>query len=660
MTSKTSFFNKGIFVDNIRRFSILGILNTMLLLWYIPMQILLMNSRNHIYPDNVQRMLAYEAPDMKSLIVILVPIIISVMLFRYINIKASADVVHSFPIKRSVLYRTHLFTGALLLLVPILITGISLFLLNTALNLEDFYGFSGIAAWMLNTVLIQLVIYLAGNAIGMLCGLSIVQGVLTFIFLVLPAGLIEIIKANAGALIYGYTGYGNIAAYKFSPITRLIDGFYVSMYHDNSMTAAERIVYILLCIALIISGEILYKRRHIEGASEPIIYKKLHPLIKYGAAFCTMILAGSIFYETQGRIGWLYFGYITGSLAGYFISEMILKKTWKVFKSIKGFCIYAAAAVVLVLIINLDPTGFEKRIPAVKDIESVYFSEHIHAPFDRMEYYLKDNIINVHKLHEHIINNKEYNRNKVNKLKRDTVTIAYRMKNGKEMVRSYYIEKEKHKEFLKPIFESQEHKLLYNKILELDPKRVEKLVIESNFIYRKSKSVTLIKPDEVKEALEILKEEILGAAYEDMNESIVPWAGIKVVLSDSKEEDTEKYLYNTVWRKSYVKFAQWLMDKGYYEKARVLPEEIDMIAIKRDSEGNKGFTFSTEELKSEHILKVTDKKQIEQCLVNYNTGWYSDKSEYQVVFLEGDYDVIGMGSFFADTVPDFVREFFKK
>ena len=76
----------------------------------------------------------------------------------------------------------------------------------------------------------------------------------------------------------------------------------------------------------------LYKKRKTESASEAIAFSKLRTIFKYGVTFCTMLFGGVYFSAVQSNsFIWMIFGYIIGAIIGYYIAEMVLQKTWRVF-----------------------------------------------------------------------------------------------------------------------------------------------------------------------------------------------------------------------------------------------------------------------------------------------------------------------------------------
>jgi ABC-2 type transport system permease protein len=63
-----------------------------------------------------------------------------------------------------------------------------------------------------------------------------------------------------------------------------------------------------------------------------------------------MKTGGMYFSEvTQKDIHWTLFGNAVGAVFGYYLAEMVLQKTWRVFSQIKGLIVYSTAIAFLVL-----------------------------------------------------------------------------------------------------------------------------------------------------------------------------------------------------------------------------------------------------------------------------------------------------------------------
>ena len=59
-----------------------------------------------------------------------------------------------------------------------------------------------------------------------------------------------------------------------------------------------------------------------------------------------MLFTGLYFSETTGKPRWIFFGYIVGSLLGYYLGEIVLQKTWRIRVNLKGYVAFTAVIIV--------------------------------------------------------------------------------------------------------------------------------------------------------------------------------------------------------------------------------------------------------------------------------------------------------------------------
>lgn len=96
------------------------------------------------------------------------------------------------------------------------------------------------------TILFNIVIYLAGVSVGMLTGLSAVQGALTYIFLLLPVGLIILVSINLPFYLFGFPGqyYMESKLEQFSPLIA------ITQMNMRTPSIVETAVYFIIIVSL--------------------------------------------------------------------------------------------------------------------------------------------------------------------------------------------------------------------------------------------------------------------------------------------------------------------------------------------------------------------------------------------------------------------------
>lgn len=676
MKSKISLFNRGVILNDLKRFSWIGVVYLLGLLLTIPMQMLMINSEveNYgYYNDNpIKRIFDFETGQTIILMGV-IPVILAILLFRYMHVKKSSDMIHSLPIKRGNLYNNHIFVGTLLLIIPVVVTMIASIMINSTLSYNQYYKEAvytiDILRWGGITIILSTLIFIFSVLVGMFTGISAVQGVLTYIFLFLPVGLTGLIFANVGIFVYGFESnfYLREDIFKLSPLT-----ITSCLPNKDLMSLKAILIYIIIYIVLYCISKILYNKRNLEAASQSIAFRHFKPVFKYGVTFCSMLLGGLYFLEYGKNIQWVLSWYFIMSLIGYFIAEITIKKSLRVFKNVKGYLIYVGIMIILLLGMKFDIVGYEKYVPALEKVDSVYFDrgfyELIESEEDR-SFCNKENWNNIQQLHKYIINNKDKNLERDNT--NQSVAIAYKLKNGRTIKRSYDISKEDYIKYLKPIYESREYKKINNRIFDINDSDIEKITIRP--VENSNKVTYITDKEEIRECLEILKDEINNQKYEDMIDRKADWADIDIsLIENKKEEDEDKIEHkydnriNMVWDKSFVKFEKWLEEKDYIKNSRITSEEVayatvEKVENKDDIHIDQYDRHINQNDKNIKRLDIRDKDKIEMCLRNYENN-YRDRdssAKYIIGFYSEDKNNIVYGSFEEDSAPDFIKDFFK-
>ncbi|EWG11355.1 DUF6449 domain-containing protein [Cytobacillus firmus] len=648
MQSKTSLIKREILKTIFRSVGWVSIVYFLGLFFAIPLDIIMNSSEEQQKFLDIDNLFQYNF-QLQFIFSISVPVALSVFLFRYTQVKQYSDLMHSLPVKRESIFHQYALTGIILLILPVLLIALIVLVLYQPLNLQDFYSVWEIINWVGITLLFNIVIYLAGVSVGMLTGLSAVQGVLTYIFLLLPVGLIVLVSINLPFYLFGYPGqyYMESKFEKFSPLIAF------TQMNMRTPSIVEAAIYLILIVSLYFLGLQIYKRRRMEAVSHALVFPITKPIFKFCVTFCTMLLGGGYFGEMQGGMTWITAGYVFGALIGYAAAEMVLQKSWRVTIHVKGLMVYTAIMAALLILFQFDLTQYEKRIPHSNEIERVHFSEsyYLYSDNDHEEpLYLKEyeNIDLVRRFHETIIKGE----NRLAQIPgRDSVFIVYELKNGEKLVRDYRINKKEYKPFLKLIYESDEYKMATNEIYQVSADETSKITITPSGPVTKRAVIT--DKGDLKEAVEILTEEVDTASYEELQGIDEPYAHIEIYYNDSQKA------YMT-WNPSYIRFEEWLEKKSLLNDAKVNSNDISyaVAAKAKDIDINFAAGYSYEEVfekmsDSKSSIKITDKEQIESSLRNSN-GYI--EGDYIIAFYFDEQRTMDIKSYTEKTVPDFIKE----
>jgi ABC-2 type transport system permease protein len=561
MESKTSFINRAILLNDLKRFwwigagYLLGMLSVPLAIQsaYTQIEKAVGTPNSQMLVNQLLQVFQLTAPRLQPVLLILVPIFTGLMLFQYLQDGRAADMFHALPVKRSTLYGTHVLSGLLLLYVPLVITGLASGMVIIGLGITQ-AGILNILAWLGLALLFNLLFFLLSVAVGMVTGMSVVQGALALLLLLLPSGLGMLLLANAKMYIYGFAldYYGMRVSTAVSPLFQ--------MFQVATIQAGTVIAYLLLCVVLYLLGLYLYRRRRLEAAGEAIAFGFLRPVFQYGLAFCVMLLAGYYFSHAQnGSPGWTYCGYLLGSLVAYLLCEALLRKSPFVFhrRAVRGYGVFALVMVLLVAWLNYGLGGFEQRLPALNQVQSVYLGNVFPIPgassavtvtqgptpqgyqtllLPQPVYQDAASIADIYALHQALIadRSREKALGLASESRAQTTTplcLIYNLKNGGHLVRQHHVNLSGYVRQLKPFYESREYKYLHNPILLVNPADVTALSITPEPTGR---GVQLADRAQLRQAVAALQSDILQQTYENMTSGRPQWAFMDILLQNGQ------------------------------------------------------------------------------------------------------------------------------
>jgi ABC-2 type transport system permease protein len=628
MPSKTSLLNKELILQISRGTGWISIIYFLGLLFALPLRTLMLYTENTSMgrtPIRVDSLFDFQYDlEIQIGLLIAIPILMAVFLFRFLQVKQAADLMHSLPIRREKVFHHYTLSGVIALILPVLLIALILMVMHAALDLSSYFQLKSIFEWAGTTIIINLLLFMAGVFVAMITGISVVQGVLTYIFLLFPVGMFLLLFSNLNQLLFGFPGdyYLNRNLEELSPLT------YVSVIDEKMLQGKEILLYAALTIILYGVSLYLYKKRKTESASEAIAFSKLRTIFKYGVTFCTMLFGGVYFSAVQSNsFIWMIFGYIIGAVIGYYIAEMVLQKTWRVFAKVKGLLIYGAMMAILVL--GTQTLGFyENKVPDQDEVKNVLLTDsphvymeersfdHVFTPSPLKE---QENIEQVRKLHQQIVADKEERLQE----NYETAFFLYELKNGKKVIRQYRITKSQYEEFYEPIYESEEFKHASNEIFEVDVDEIKymNMMAEGSI----QKSMMFKSREELNEIIEVLKVDILEESYTDY----VYYQGRGSMIELVTEGD--RYIYLNL-KPTYKGMHKWLEERDLLERVKLMPEDISSIQVVEadpDSEIGDIEGFLAQLETRSDVLRIADSKQIEEIL-NNAASWGS-KHQFVVV-----------------------------
>ena len=386
MRCGTSFYNLTLGKQLTARFWPLAALYTLVLAILLPLRGLTVQVMSHATEAEY-----YAVSEAKAVFYILTPWgallaggIAAMVVCSHLYSTRSANFTSALGPKRTALFCTHYLTGLLWLVVPFLLMGFSTLAIyltkvpNSTDLVWQVFG-SGIAVGTVALVLF----YSFGVLCGMLTGhlLALPVFYLTFNFLV--AGVWYLLTLLFQTFYYGYPGSLTQApdwVLWLSPALRMSQGL---MIFPEKLDVVTFVVYGVVGVVMALVAWLLYVKRPMERAGDVVAWAGLRPVFRYGVAICAGLALGSLtrLVLSLGELG-LAVSVLLWGVAGCFVAQMLLTKSVRVLRYWKGAVAVAVTFAALFVVMALDLTGYETRVPDGEQVASVEIGQLYSYPSD--------------------------------------------------------------------------------------------------------------------------------------------------------------------------------------------------------------------------------------------------------------------------------------
>lgn len=395
MRSKTSYFNRTLFLKNLARFwplwggaSFIGAL--------FPLALLSQLARN-LGPDTpleITHMYYAALQAVVPIVCLLYGLLCALAVWSYLYGARSVGGVHTLPIRREGLFVTNLLSGYAMVLIPFAVTGGLAVLVTAAFGLlepagvlvtvlgvlgESFFYFSSatLAAFITGNVFAMPALYLLLHFLEAILDLLLSNFARGFIFGFNSdyTGFLEFLSPTVYLMrnVDVDTQYREITNYAGEHIRNEL----VSVRLENPWLIA---VYALAGAVLLAFAFALYRRRQSERAGDVVAVGWMRPFFRYGLAALAALLGGQLIYalfwddEAFRLVPMAVCMLVTGAI-GYYAASMLLQKTLRVFRrgSWRGLALVAAGIVVVCGALELDVFRVADRVPEIDQIQKLEF-----------------------------------------------------------------------------------------------------------------------------------------------------------------------------------------------------------------------------------------------------------------------------------------------
>ncbi|MCR4694898.1 MAG: ABC transporter permease [Pseudobutyrivibrio sp.] len=500
MRSKTSFFNKAIFLKTLSRTWIPTVLYTFILLFMLPIPYLMSRQVSYMDMGKISMHLRARSAMMERLSTtseaitpMFFAIIIAALAFHYLFSKRDSYMIHAFPVSRKSLFTSNVLAVLIMTILPYLVTS----LVTIVASLATGAGcFKEIGYWVISKLVEIIFFDCFAVCTLMISGQVATAVVFYFLFNFIYILCEFVMRMFAEVALFGLSdALGDISENAMTPCAYMTANCHIS--YDFKWDEADQIIgvettigdwkvlvgYLVAALVFLGLAYLMYTKKKLETVADFITVPVLKPVFAVGFSFFVSLTAATIIVEMfnyDDRMSYsIRFAAVIGAtiLIGiivFYASQMMIAKTFRVFnmKSGLGCICYTLVCFAILLGLRFDAFGVENRIPKLEDIAwAGISSDYTMVMTETAE------IDAVRAVHGAIIADKkeirDFNQIKDPDLYRDMISIKYKLKDGRTISRSYGVIDENSK------YATHEYSEVTDAFFNLvnDPENIKKHVI---------------------------------------------------------------------------------------------------------------------------------------------------------------------------------------
>lgn len=395
--------------------------------------------------------------------------------FSYLHKKNRVDMYHSVPVSKCRQYTVVCLNGLLIYLVPYVLNLLLTYLIGAA------YGAATLESVLIGmrafgySMLLYLMVYFTAVIAMMLTGNGVIAFILSWILLLYEPMMQSLKEVLETAYFHTYVEGGE---YHFvTPIAMYLEAvIFPEVLEGNSVIAlstlltdiAKMSAYVIIACLL---GYLFYKKRPSESCAKALAFSKSKPLFKFLLVIPFGVLMGAAFYGIANeKLPFALLGITLGVAIAHCVLEVVYEfDIWSIINHKLQLLILFGVTCVCYSIFQFDLFGYDRYIPAESSVKSAYIEM---VDVDRLtDFY--DEEWDYQSKAEHLENNMyltdiqtvqeiaaaSWQNDSDTEIEREIFcTIAYRMKDGRMVKRSYFVDYDECKEQLAAVYESAEYK----------------------------------------------------------------------------------------------------------------------------------------------------------------------------------------------------------
>ncbi|MBR5285134.1 MAG: hypothetical protein IKU27_08825 [Clostridia bacterium] len=473
MQRTASFFDRTLFFKGVKRTMPLWL--THFVIWVLAMPVMVANAMDSVLGVNhtdileIGEYVLYTVHIGGTMMSCFFCAVIAGVQNNYLMNARSTSFYHALPVRRSTIYTTNLLVTLSTTVLPAALVG----LMTLGVEMTKGYGLGGLPALMqwLGIYMLQCLFFtgfanLCIHATGHVAAAPVIYAILNF-----TAVAVEyVVRYIPTLFLYGLTYIGELRATKLSPIWHIYSHCGPDLIYENMEELRNVPVELsykgmgylvglaVVGLVMMVLGWLLYRVRHSEQAGEIIAIKPLRPAFKYCVTLGFTLILSIVLYAVcyMARVDndssplWFTICMLVSAAIGYFGSEMLLQKSFRVWKKSRiGFLVCAVLICLGGASLRFDLFGVETYIPNADEVEHLVVDANYRG-YDLDIYPDDAGYTDAVALHQLIVDNKEINREMRNARDNggpvDTMTTHYMwvrfhyyLKNGMAVDREYLI-----------------------------------------------------------------------------------------------------------------------------------------------------------------------------------------------------------------------------
>ena len=403
MRSKTSYFDFVLFRKTLTRFWPVWFAYAFIWLMVLPLQIgsnlaRIMSYPNFVYSDTLYTLqhLPLSVAMHGGLAISLIACCVSAMcVFSHLYSSRASAAYAVLPIRREGAFISVALAGIL----PLLFVNVLVFLITLLIEAVSGAVFlPALVTWLGAVSLIVIIFFGIAALCAQLTGNIIVLPLL-YLVLNFAAVVVEYLAQSlAACFVFGFSNQGLVLKF-LSPLTQISADCTIVPIFDSSIQPAVTgysfegwgtlLCYAAVGLVFLVAALLLYRRRRMETAGDVVAVNCLKPVFKYcmaigcalviGSMLLTIVFGGSIFWgyvtivEPSGIVYLILF-MMLGAFIGYFASEMLIHKSFAVFRGGKrwiGLGVVCVLCIAAVYSWEYDLFGYERHVPDKVTIENI-------------------------------------------------------------------------------------------------------------------------------------------------------------------------------------------------------------------------------------------------------------------------------------------------